>query len=41
MLYDVDKFVMDVFYSILVDFCVIEVVCDLFMELKKESKYMY
>lgn len=41
MSHDVDKFVMDAFHSTSADLHVIEAACDLLMELKKESKYMY
>lgn len=41
MSHDVDKFVMDAFHSTSADLRVIEAACDLLIELKKESKYMY
>lgn len=41
MSHDVDKFVIDAFHSTSADLRVIEAACDLLMELKKESKYMY
>lgn len=41
MSHNVDKFVMDAFHSTSADLSVIEAACDLLMEMKKESKYMY
>lgn len=41
MSHDVDKFVIDAFHSTSADLPMIEAACDLLMELKKESKYMY